>query len=174
MAGIFSAADRDALELEPDQLRSHLTTLTLKARLEIARLAEVIDQGGWSISGSIRRGDGEASIFLGPQGSRLLGRVARDNIPVQQEDTILGTLDGWLWSRSELIVERQNGRSIHVAVPIQLQAEVAELVSEHAVAVIRVGVYSEIATGSQDAIRTAYTLRSVERNEQEPLDESLR
>lgn len=166
VATIFAAASASATEPNADGLRSHLGPLDARARHSVARVAEVLLDGGWTLTGTIRRGGEEAAVELGPHAAQVLSTTSREGYEEERVEPVTGTLDGWVWSASELTLITDDRGTIHVSVPMPLQAEVAEL---HAVpntrVTARLNVFRRLAAGTRDTVRTTYTLSAID-----PLD----
>lgn len=167
LASVFTAAETSAEEsnvLKPDSdpLTAHLASLSVGARLGIARLADALTGGGWELSGVIRRGSEEEALQLGLYGATILGESARAQLQEEDMQTVAGTLDGWRWSRSELTLITDQGRSLYVSVPMHLQEQVAELnASPERGVTTRLAVYRNVVSGTHDAVRTSYVLDSI-------------
>lgn len=141
------------------ELRSRLAPLGVGARQSVARLAETVTAASWLITGVIRRGDTEGSLRLGPAGAQVLSLVSREGLEEERTEQVIGTLDGWVWSRSELTLITDDQRAVRAAVPLGLQSRVALLHAQPETRVItRLAVYVRVAQGTRDAIRTVYSL----------------
>lgn len=170
LAGVFGAANEAADEPDADALRGHLVTLDARARHSVARVAEALLDGGWVLSGTIRRGSEEAPVELGPHAAHVLSLVSREGYEEERTEPIAGTLDGWVWSASEMTLITDDRGTIHVSVPMELQARVGELHAEAQTRVTtRMRVLTRLASGTRDTVRTTYSLASIERESQATL-----
>jgi hypothetical protein len=170
MAGVFGAAEVAAEAPDADGLRSHLAPLQVGARQSMARLADTLLDGGWVLTGTIRRGDEEAHVQLGPYAAKVLSTTSREGFEEQKTEPVSGTLDGWVWSASELTMITDDRGTIRVSVPMPLQSIVAELHAERDTRVVaRVNVYSRMAVGTRHAVHVTYSLASIEREAQPTL-----
>ncbi|MFC7489420.1 MULTISPECIES: hypothetical protein [unclassified Knoellia] len=163
MAGLFTAADSMVGEVEVDALRSRLAPLGVGARLSVARVADVVTDGGWNLRGVIRRGSQEEGLTMGLAGAQILGQTSREQQPESTDLPVSGTIDGWRWSRSELNMITDDRRNITVSVPMELQHQVAELhltPDNRVVAMLR--VYTEVIPGTRDALRRTYALKAIQ------------
>lgn len=68
---------------------------------------------------------------------RAIPSTRRDTLSALREgyeewrtEPIAGTLDGWVWSASEMTLITDDIGTIHVSVPMELQARVGELHAE--------------------------------------------
>lgn len=164
MAGVFSAASGSANEPDADGLRSHLVSLDGRARHSVARVAEAMLDGGWALTGTIRRGQEEAPVELGPHAAHVLSMIAREGYEEERTEPVAGTLDGWVWSASEMTLITDDRGTIRVSVPMDLQIVVGELHAEPQTRVTtRLRVLTRLASGTRDTVRTAYALASIER-----------
>lgn len=163
LASVFTAASEAVLEPESEHLRAQLARLTVGARLSVARLAETVHEAGWTISGTVRRGSQEAPLHLAPGGADLLGRVSREGTESEETVPVAGTLDGWVWSRSEVTMDTESLGHIRVSVPMSLQARVGELHATPDTQVIaRVGIFSRRVQGTGMSLHTSYSLVSID------------
>lgn len=141
------------------ELRSRLAPLGVGARQSLARLAETVIDASWLISGVIRRGGTDGALQLGPAGAQVLRLVSREGLEEERIEQVIGTLDGWVWSRSELTLITDDQRSLRAAVPLGLQSRVALLHAQPETRVVtRLAVYMRVVQGTGDAIRTVYSL----------------
>lgn len=170
LAGIFGAATAAADEPDADGLRSHLVSLDARARQSVGRVAEALLEGGWTLSGTIRRGDEEAPVLFGPHAAHVLSTLSREGYEEERVESVAGTLDGWTWSASELTLITDDRGTIRVSVPMRLQARVAELNAERETRVAtQVLVIKRLASGTRDTVRTTYSLARIEREDQPTL-----
>jgi len=170
MAGVFAAAESMVDQVEVDALRSRLAPLRVGARLSVARLADVVTEGGWNLTGVIRRGSEEETVMMGLAGARILGQTSREQQPEERVLPFAGTLDGWRWSRSELTLITDDRRTLYVSVPMELQARVADLNSTAESRVLtQLLVYTNVARGTSDAVSRTYALRSIQPEMDQPL-----
>lgn len=170
MAGVFAAASAAADEPDADGLRSHLVSLDARARQSLARVAEALLDGGWALSGTIRRGAEEASIALGPHAAHVLSTISREGYEEERVEPVSGTLDGWVWSASELTLITDDRGTIRVSVPMSLQSWVGELHAERETRVTtQLRVLTRLASGTRDTVRTTYSLASIDRESQPTL-----
>lgn len=171
MAGVFAAAEAATEETDADGLRSHLAPLDARARQSVARVAETLLDGGWVLSGVIRRGREEAPVRLGLQAAQVLSATSREGFEEERIEPVSGTLDGWVWSASELTLITDDRGTIRVSVPMPLQQRVAELHVERDTRVrTRLNIYSRLAAGTRDTMRTTYSLSAIEAEQQAALD----
>lgn len=162
LAGVFAAAEEAAAQTQPTLLEPHIGPLAVGARRGLALLSETILEGGWTINGSIRRAAEEAPIRLSLAGASRLSYVARQRSEASRIETITGTLDGWSWSRGELVLISENNEMRRIAVPVPLQEEVAALVAHPGTRVsARVNVYESLAAGTSVAVTRTYSLAAV-------------
>lgn len=170
MAGVFGAAEEAAGAMDADGLRSHLAPLEVRARQSVARVAEVLIDGGWILSGIIRRGNEEAPVQLGAHAAHVLSVTSREGFEEETVEPVSGTLDGWVWSASELTLISDDRGTIRVSVPMPLQTKVAELHAERDTRVdTRLNVYTRLLQGTRDAVRTTYSLAAIDRESQATL-----
>jgi hypothetical protein len=166
MASMFAAAEEATDLIDVGGLRASLSSLAAGARLSVARVADVVTEAGWSLTGVIRRGDEEAPVRLGLAGAQLLSTTSREQLEEEERGTASGTIDGWMWSRSELTLITDEYGTIRVSVPMSLQSRVAELVPERDTRVVtRLGIYRSLARGTRDVIETSYSLSGIERED---------
>lgn len=160
---VFGAAESSSEVVEATVLRSHLAPLQLSARLSLARLAQSLMDGGWILTGTIRRGDEEAPVRLGLQGADVLSQASRESLTQETVEPVSGVLDGWVWSASELTLISDDRGTVRVSVPMPLQERVAELNVERETRVTtRLNVVQRLASGSRDNITTSYSLAHIE------------
>lgn len=170
MAGVFSAAEDSVEMADADGLRSHLAPLGAPARRSVARVAESLMDGGWILTGSIRRGREEVPVQLGPYGARILRDTSREVFEEERVEAVAGTLDGWTWSTSELTLISDDRGTIRVSVPMPLQERVAELNAARDTRVsTRLSIYRRVASGTNDSMRTTYSLSAIEPEAQKAL-----
>jgi hypothetical protein len=171
LASVFAAAEASTDATDADDLRGHLAPLNIRARHGLARLAEAVSDGGWVLTGTIRRGDQEAAVRLGPHAALILSKTSRDAIDQETNEPVSGTLDGWVWSASQLTLITDDRGTIHVNVPMSLQDRVAELNSERDRRVsTTLNIITRVASGTQDRVHTTYSLKSIEPEDQDTLD----
>lgn len=164
LSAIFGTANRLGNDQDTSVLRSHLAPLHLPARHALARLAETQMHAGWMMNGVIRRGSEESEFSMGLIEARTVSEVAREALHQTATETVSGTLDGWVWSSSQLSLITDDRRVIRVSVPMPLQTVVAELNAERDTRVVtRLNVYRRVASGTRDSVRTEYSLGSITR-----------
>jgi hypothetical protein len=172
MAGVFRAATLAADQPDADGLRAHLVSIDGRARQSLARVAEVLIDGGWVLSGVIRRGEEESALQLGPHAAHVLSTVSREASQEERLEPVAGAIDGWVWSASELTLITDDRGTIRVSVPMTLQAQVAELNVERDTRVqTQLRVITRIASGTRDTIQTTYALAGIEPESRTTLDE---
>jgi len=163
MAAVFGAAEEAVSSPDLEDLRSRLAPLGARARQSVARLAEAVTDAGWSVTGTIRRGSEEAPVRLGLAGAQVLSTSSREGFEKEQTESVTGTLDGWVWSKSEMTLITDKNRTIRVSVPMRLQHRVGELHSAPETRVVaRVAVFTRVAQGTHDALHVAYSLVDIE------------
>lgn len=163
LAAMFSAAEEAVQSPDIEVLRARLAPLTVRARQSVGRLATSVSDAGWEVTGIIRRGAEEAPVHLGLSAAFLLGDTARESLEEERNETLTGTLDGWVWSRAELTLQTDDRRTPRVSVPMSLQARVGELHAEPETRVrARVATYVRLAQGTRDTIHTSYVLVDIE------------
>jgi len=160
LSTVLSAAESASEGLDAaGSLEAHLAPLSVGARAGLARLAEVIMDGGWTVDGAIRRRGEEAPVHLSLSGAFALQRTARDNLERSRQLSEIATFDTWSWSRSELELITERAGTIRVAVPMSLQDEAAHLVAEQQTRVpVRLEVYERVTPDSGQTMRTSYLL----------------
>lgn len=159
LASVFSAADEAVSSPDTDNLRAQLAPLTVRARHSVARLADTVAEAGWNVTGTVRRGSQEAPMHLGLSGADLLGRISREGIETEDIVPVSGTLDGWVWSRSELTMITEDRGTIRVSVPMSLQGLVGELhASPDTQVIAQVAMVARRVQSTGDALRVAYSL----------------
>ena len=164
LASVFSAADEAVSNPDSETLRAQLADLSVGARHSIARLADTVTDAGWVLTGTIRRGGQEAPMRLALAGADLLSRISREGIEHEEVVPVAGTLDGWVWSRSELTMITETRGSIRVSVPMSLQARVGELhASPDTPVIAEVAVFTRRVLGTGAALQTSYSLVSIAR-----------
>lgn len=164
MAGVFAAASDATGDPDADGLRSHLVSLDGRARHSVARVAEALLDGGWILSGTIRRGQEEAAVELGPHAAHVLSLISREGYEEERTVLVSGTLDGWVWSASEMTLITNDRGTIRVSVPMDLQSLVGELHAEPETRVMtRLRVLTRLASGTRDTVRTTYSLARIDR-----------
>lgn len=162
LGAVFRAAQGAIQEPEGDVLRSHLEPLHAGARLGVARLAETLVDGGWNLTGVLRRGGEQSEVGLTVDAAGVLGATARAALERYDTTITSGVLDGWVWSASELSMVSDEFGSIRVAVPLTLQRRVAELNAERDTRVLaRLNRYSQVASGTGDKFSTTYSLQAI-------------
>lgn len=164
LLGSVMQAAEESLELrDSSRLRARLSPLALPARQSIARLAEAVRDGHWVLAGVVRLGGEERDIRMGHFGAEALISSARDAVERQTREVIIGTLDGWTWSGSELVALSEDRRRLRIQVPLSLQARVAELNAARDTRVrMTVDVFRRLASDSSDSISTSYALTDVQ------------
>jgi hypothetical protein len=168
LSAVFSAAEEAVTSPETEGLRARLAPLTVGARQSVGRLATAVADGGWEITGNIRRGSEEAPLRLGLPAALLLSDTARESLEEERPETLHGVLDGWIWSRAELTLISDDRGTVRVSVPMRLQAAVGELNSEPETRVVaRVMTYVRLARGTRDTIHTSYVLVNIQREQQQ-------
>jgi hypothetical protein len=162
MAGVFSAATEAANEPVADGLRSHLVSIDARSRYSIARVAETLLDPGWALTGTIRRGGEEAPIELGPHAAHVLSTISREGYEEERTEPLSGTLDGWVWSSSEMTLRTDDHRTVRVSVPMDLQSVVGELHAQPQTPVqTRLRVLRRLASGTRDTVTTTYSLAEI-------------
>ena len=97
--------------------------------------------------------------------------TSREGFEEERIEPVSGTLDGWVWSASELTLITDDRGTIRVSVPMPLQQRVAELHVERDTRVrTRLNIYSRLAAGTRDTMRTTYSLAAIEAEQQAALD----
>ncbi len=163
LAGVFTAANEAVSSPDTEQLRAQLAPLTVQARLGVARLADTVHDAGWIVEGTIRRGTQEAPLHLALAGADLLSRASREGVESEDPVTVVGTLDGWIWSRSELTMQSESRGQIRVSVPMSLQAQVGELHATPDTRVLaEVAMFRRRVQGTGTTLQTSYSLVSIE------------
>ncbi|KAB7742948.1 hypothetical protein GA707_14935 [Nostocoides sp. F2B08] len=163
LAGVFAAANDAVSSPDTEQLVAQLSPLSVRARLSVARLADTVREAGWNVSGTIRRGSQEAPIHLAVAGADLLSRASREGIESEETIPVVGTLDGWVWSRSELTMQTESRGLIRVSVPMSLQVRVGELhASPNTEVIARVAMFTRRVLGTGAALQTSFSLVSIQ------------
>lgn len=167
LASVFGAAEKGVGTPELDDLSAHLAPVAVTARRALARLADALVDARWTLNGAIRRGDEEASVRLGIAAAALLSRASREGQDQERNVAVMGSLDGWVWSRSELTLIADELGTIRVQVPMHLQTEVGRLHSEAGNRVAaRLAVYERMAAGTRASLQTSYSLLSIKADDQ--------
>lgn len=170
LAALWSAAEEVSGSPDTEELRARLAPLSVRARQSVARVADTVLDEGWTISGTIRRGSEEAALHLGLSGSLVLSKIAREGSEEETVESVLGTLDGWVWSKAELTLITDDRGTIRVSVPMRLQGLVGELHATPGTRVVaRLAVFSRIARGTQGTLYRAYSLDGIQAEPQTAL-----
>lgn len=161
-------------DADVSNLEGSLHRLNGGARTAIRLMAQAVVDGKWSIAGELRRGTGAvAGVVLSEGGAQRLAvaaNVTEDDVSLN--NAMIGVVDGWTWSDSQMAFIANGGDSFKAVVPEELRATVAHLVDNQNPARGVFTIYTQYPPGDELSVRRSYELTGIEEIAQVSLDDT--
>lgn len=171
LASLMLQADED--NPADDALDASIQQLRGETRQALRLLGQAVLDGNWDVEGSlVVPGHGRQPVHLGQRGARRIVEVAKRKDTDVKHVSLIGEVDGWVWSSSTMRFDPDEGRAFTAAVPPNLQSGVAAIVgqADHRAAAEFL-VTTTFPQGDTQSAKRSYALMAIETYEEPRLPE---